>query len=140
VSQPQSFVNLNIDRQAANRQPADLQPADSPLVQMLSGRNASADMAVVQRTRRAVLEAADELREQRGRNRRNVAVAALVIAVLGMLLTPAIWSGVDDFLGGENLSDSPGMVMALILMLFSTVLGALIVGLRSQQHVRHGRR
>jgi hypothetical protein len=125
VNQPQSSVNPNIDPQ---------------LVQMLSGMNASAGMAVVQRTRRNVLEAATDLREQRIRNRRTVGVVALTIAVLGMLLTPAIWSSVDDFLAGDNLSDSSGMVMTLIAMLFSAVLGALIVGLRLQQNVRHGRR
>jgi len=129
VSQPQSSVNPN----------ADSQYADPQFVQMLAGLNASADMAVVQRTRRVVLQAATEIREQRIRNRRTVGVVILTVVVLGMLLTPAIWSSMDDFLAGENLSDSTGMAMALIAMLFSTVLGVLIVGLRSQ-HIRHGRR
>ena len=129
MSQPQSSVNPN----------ADSQYADPQFVQMLAGLNASADMAVVQRTRRVVLQAATEIREQRIRNRRTVGVVILTVVVLGMLLTPAIWSSMDDFLAGENLSDSTGMAMALIAMLFSTVLGVLIVGLRSQ-HIRHGRR
>ena len=118
----------------------DPQITDSQLVEMLAGMNASADMMVVQRTRRAVMEAAAELREQRRRNRRSVAIVALTITVLAMLLTPAIWSSVDDFLGGEHLFELPGMVMVFILMLFSTILGALIVTLRSQQHLPNGRR
>jgi cytochrome bd-type quinol oxidase subunit 2 len=113
---------------------------DPQLIEMLAGMNASADMAVVQRTRRAVMEAASELREQRKRNRRNAAVVILAVTALGMVLTPALWSSVDDFLGGEQLFELPGMIMALILMLFSTILCVLVVGLRNQQHIRPGRR
>jgi hypothetical protein len=109
---------------------------DPQLVQMLAGKNASADLAVVQRTRRAIMQAASELREQRRRDRRNTAVVLLAVAVLGMILTPALWSSVDDFLGGEQFLGTPGMVMTLILMLFSTILGALVIGLRGQQHIR----
>jgi cytochrome bd-type quinol oxidase subunit 2 len=114
--------------------------SDPQLVQRLAGLNASADMAVVQRTRRAVLGAANEMREQRRRSRRSAAVVILTIAVLAMLLTPAIWSSVDDFLGGEHLFELPSMVMVLILLLFSTILGALVVSLKGQEHIRHGRR
>ena len=130
MNQPQSSVNPNVDPQ----------PVDPQLVQMLSGMNTNASMAVVQHTRRVVLRAATELREQRIRNRRTLGIVTLTIVVLGMLLTPAIWSSMDDFLAGENMSDSSGMIMALIAMLFSAVLGALIIGLRLQQNVRHGRR
>lgn len=130
MNQPQSSVTPNIDPK----------PVDPQLVQMLTGMNANASMAMVQHTRRVVLRAATELREQRIRNRRTLGVVTLTVVVLGMLLTPAIWSSMDDFLAGENMSDSSGMIMALIAMLFSAVLGALIIGLRLQQNVRHGRR
>lgn len=110
-------------------------PINPRLVEMLAGMNASADLAVVQRTRLAVMKAAAELREQRQRERRNAGVVLLAIAVLAMVLTPAIWSTVDDFLGGEQLLGLHSMVMVLILLLFSTMLGALIVGLRSQQEM-----
>jgi hypothetical protein len=105
---------------------------------MLAGMNATADMAVVQRTRRAVMQAAAELRDQRRRTRRNMAVAVLTITALGLVLTPAIWSTVDDFMGGEKLFELPDMVMVLVLLLFSTIVAALIISFKSQQ--MHGRR
>jgi len=116
------------------------QQPDPQLVEMLAGMNAAADLKVVLRTRRAVMQAASELREQRRRDRRNIGVVFFSVAVLGMVLTPAIWSSVDDFLGGEYFLELPGMIMALIGLLFSTILGALLVGWRSQEHIRPGRR
>lgn len=116
------------------------QISDPQIIEMLAGMNANADMLVVQRTRRAVMEAAAELREQKRRNRRSVAIVALTVTVLGMLLTPAIWSSVEDFLAGGDLFELHSMVMVLSALLFSTVLSALIVGLRSQQHMPRGRR
>ncbi len=116
------------------------QQPDPQLVEMLAGMNASADMLVVQRTRRAVMLAAAELREQRSRNRRNTAIAVLTIAVLVMLLTPAIWSTMDDFSSGGDFFEAHSMMMVLSLILFLTVLGALLVGLRGQWQISHGRR
>ena len=118
----------------------DSQFAEPQLIEMLTGMNASADMQVVQRTRRAVLEAATELREQQKRNRRNGAIVALTISVLAMLLTPAIWSSVDDLLAGGDLFELHSMVLVLIALLFSTILGALLIGLRSQEQMPRGRR
>jgi cytochrome bd-type quinol oxidase subunit 2 len=118
---------------------ADLQASDPQIVEMLAGMNATAAMLVVQRTRRAVMEAAAELREQRRRNRRNTAIVVLTIAVFAMVLTPAIWSSVDDFLGGEQWFELPGMVMVLVLLLFSTIVAALIIGFKGQQQMQ-GRR
>ncbi|QNI33257.1 hypothetical protein H7849_04640 [Alloacidobacterium dinghuense] len=118
---------------------ADWRNADPQIIEMLAGMNAAADMKVVQRTRRAVMLAAAELREQRRRSRRNMAVVLLTIAVFAMVLTPAIWSSVDDFLGGEQWFELPGMVMVLVLLLFSTIVAALIIGFRGQRQM-HGRR
>ena len=118
----------------------DSQFAEPQMIEMLMGMNASADMQVVQRTRRAVLQAATELREQQKRNRRNGAIVALAISVLAMLLTPAIWSSVDDFLAGGDLFELHSMVLVLIALLFSTILGALLIGLRSQEQMPRGRR
>lgn len=123
MKQPQSSSNKHVDTQPAPK-------TNAQLVQMLSGLDARAGMATVQRTRRVVMGAVYEMRDQRSQNRRNVAIAALTIVVLATVLTPAIWSSVDDFLGGEHFSDLPSMVMMLIVLLFSAMLGALIVGLR----------
>jgi len=114
--------------------------ADSQILEMLAGRNAAADMRVVQRTRRAVMQAAAELRDQRRRSRRNVAVVGLTLAVLVMVLTPAIWSTLDDFLGGEQWFELPDMVMVLVLLLFSTIVAALIISFKGEQQMPHGRR
>jgi len=118
----------------------DSQFAEPQMIEMLMGMNASADMQVVQRTRRAVLQAATELREQQKRNRRNGAIVALAISVLAMLLTPAIWSSVDDLLAGGDLFELHSMVLVLIALLFSTILGALLIGLRNQEQMPRGRR
>jgi membrane glycosyltransferase len=109
------------------------------MIEMLAGINTSASMAAVQRTRRVVLEAANEMREQRSRNRRNAAIVALTITGLAMMLTPAIWSALDDFLAGEGLDGMHGMVMVLILMLFSTIFGVLIASFKGQGNLRYGR-
>jgi cytochrome bd-type quinol oxidase subunit 2 len=118
---------------------SESQTTDPQMVEMLAGMNATADMMVVQRTRRAVMQAAAELREQQRRTRRNMAVVLLTVTVLAMVLTPAIWSTVDDFLGGERWFELPGMVMVLVLLLFSTIVAALIIGFKGQQQM-HGRR
>ncbi len=123
-----------------SNQPSASQITDPQIIEMLAGMNATADMLVVQRTRRAVMEAANELREQKRRNRRSAAIIALTVTVLAMLLTPAIWSSVEDFLAGGDLFELHSMVMVLSALLFSTVLSALVVGLRSQQHMPRGRR
>ena len=114
--------------------------SDSQMVEMLAGMNASADLAVVQRTRRAVMQAAAELSEQKRRNRRNSAIAVVSIAVLIMVLTPAIWNTIDDFLNGGDFFEAHSMVTMLIFILFSAVLGALLVGLRGHAQMSHGRR
>jgi hypothetical protein len=117
----------------------DQQISDPQIVEMLAGFNAAADLVVVQRTRRAVKQAAADLREQHRRVRRNMAVVLLTLAALAMVLTPAIWSSVDDFLGGEQWFEMPGMVMVLVLLLFSTIVAALMIGFRGQGHI-HGPR
>jgi hypothetical protein len=114
--------------------------ADVSVVESLAGLDANADRKVVQRTRRIVLETVNEHRQQRTLKRRATGFSILVLAAFFVLLSPAIWSGIDDLLGGEHLFDMPGMVMGLILMLFCAVLGALFVGWKNQREMRHGKR
>lgn len=106
---------------------------DAELLQSLAGLNARADLAVVQRTRRAVYVAAEELRAERQRRRRNTGIALFACAVLFMLLTPALWGALEDFLNGENLFAGAGMVAVFLLMFFAVILTALFMGLRNQQ-------
>jgi hypothetical protein len=115
--------------------------ADPELLQSLAGMNANRDLAVVQKTRRAVYAAAEELRAERNRRRRNAGLVLLLFATLFMLLTPALWSTLEDFLNGENLLTGAGLVTMFLLMFFSVILTALFMGLRNQQQqIRQRRR
>ncbi|AXC10882.1 hypothetical protein ACPOL_1536 [Acidisarcina polymorpha] len=113
---------------------------DPEIVQALNGLSASASLAVAQRTRRAVREAATNLREDRARRRRNKGFTLLLAVSLLTLLTPALWSGVDEIFAGEHFSDLPAMVTLFALTLFSAIIAALIASWKSHQPLRYGRR
>ena len=120
---------------------ADAHPAADPeLIQALTGLDASASLAVAQRTRRAVREAGINLREDQKRRRRNRGVALLIAVGFLTLLTPALWSGVDDIFAGEHLSDLPAMVTLTALTLFSAIVAALLASWKNHQPLRYGRR
>jgi hypothetical protein len=117
------------------------QPAfDAELAEVLTGLDAGASMAIAQRTRRVVREAALQIREDRKRRRRNRSLALVSVVAFLTLLTPALWSGVDEIFAGEHLSDLPTMVTLLALTLFSAVLAALIASWKGHQTVRYTRR
>jgi hypothetical protein len=124
------------DRPIANHAPA----ADPELIQALTGLNANASLAVALRTRRAVRDAALNLREDKGRRRRNRGLALLGALGFLILLTPALWSGVDEIFAGEHISDLPTMFTLLALTLFSAVVAALVAGWKGHQPLRLGRR
>ena len=107
--------------------------ADAQLVDALAGLNAHADHAVVHRTRRAVMEAANRIGAAEVRRRRQFGTVLLAVVALVVLLTPAIWSVADDLFSGEHFQDMPAMTMSLIVTLFSTIFAALIVHWRSRQ-------
>ncbi|HZD50580.1 MAG TPA: hypothetical protein VE178_17690 [Silvibacterium sp.] len=106
---------------------------DSRLIEALSGLDAQADLAVVQRTRRAVMAAAHEMRVAESRRRRHAGIALLAFIGLAVFLTPAIWSVVDDLFNGEHFQDMHAMTMSIIVTLFSALFAALIVHLRSRR-------
>ena len=107
------------------------------LVASLNGLNAASDRAVVERTRRRVYMAATAEREGRMLQRRHIGIAMLVAAALFILLTPALWSGVDDILGGELLMDMQGMIAPFVLTLFAGVAAVrFLLSWRSQQQIR----
>jgi hypothetical protein len=110
------------------------------LIQALTGLDANASLAVAMRTRRAVREASLNLREDQKRRRRNKGIALLVALGILMLLTPALWSGVDEIFAGEHLSDLPTMFTLFALTLFSAIVAALIASWKNQQPLRYGRR
>ncbi len=115
-------------------QPALENQPDRRLVEALSGLSAQDDLAVVQRTRRAVMEAAHQMRAAQTRDRRQLGIALLAFLGLALLLTPAVWMVVDDlFNNGEHFQDTPAMTMSLVATLFSAVFAALVVHLRSRR-------
>lgn len=76
---------------------------------------------VLLRTRRSVMEAANEMRAQRTRQRRQIGIALLALGGLMVLGTPAIWTAVSDISAGEHYFDMPFMVVVLSLVMLSAV-------------------
>jgi hypothetical protein len=111
----------------------DPQQIDQGLIESLSGLNSQANLAAVQRTRRAVMAAAYQMRVAENRRRRHAGIALLSFVALIVFLTPAIWSVADDLFNGEHFQDMPAMTMSLIATLFSALFAALIVHLRSRR-------
>ncbi len=101
--------------------------ADPRVVAALTGNDAGAERAVSLRTRRAVYNAVMEERSGRKDGRRNLFIALLITGTLTLLLAPALWSGIDDMLGGETLLDLPGMLVALGMTLFAAVAAVLFL-------------
>jgi hypothetical protein len=103
------------------------QPGSADLLAALNGLDAQRDRALTNRTRRAVNDAATDLREGRNLGRRSSAIALVTLAGFLMLLTPAIWSSIDDMFGGGTLLDLPGIVGALAFTLFAAVAAVLFL-------------
>jgi len=106
---------------------------DAQLVDALSGLDAQANLAVVQRTRRAVMAAAFQMGNAEVRRRRQIGIVLLAFVGLVVLLTPAIWSVAEDLFSGEHFQDMHAMTMSLIVTLFSAIFAALIVHWRSRK-------
>jgi hypothetical protein len=99
-----------------------------------------ANRRVTQKTRRAVRDAVITTQEKRTRQRRNLGFAILGFVSMLVLLGPAIWNAVEEFLGEEPLFDLPTQITFLIAMLFLAMLAALIAAWKEQHNVQHDRR
>ena len=119
---------------------SDPQVPDPQVLDALMGLNCDANRAVVQRTRRTVRDAALSVMEARRARRRNAGIATVAALVFLVLLSPAMWSIVDDLLRGDYLSDITPMVTLLLALLFSGVMAALIASRKNQYAGRHERR
>jgi cytochrome bd-type quinol oxidase subunit 2 len=106
---------------------------DRDLLQTLAGLNTDANIAVVQRTRRAMMVAANEMRAARERSRRQLALILFVLGSLVVLITPAVWVVADDLFEGEHFQDPPTLAVSLVVTFISTIFAALIVTWRSRQ-------
>ena len=87
---------------------------------------------VVLRTRRSVMEAANELQAQKTRKRRHAGIALLAMAALTILFTPALWSAANDLTTGEHFFDMPMMVLTLFLVMLSAAFAVLLLTLRER--------
>jgi cytochrome bd-type quinol oxidase subunit 2 len=87
---------------------------------------------VVLRTRRSVMEAANELEAQRTRKRRHVGIALLAMGVLIVLAAPALWTVANDLTSGEHFFDMPVMVLTLFLVMLSAVFAVLLLKWRER--------
>jgi hypothetical protein len=98
-----------------------------------------ANLAVAQKTRRAVRDAVISTQEKRTRQRRNLGFALLGFVFMLVLLAPAIWNGMEDLLGEERLFDLPTQIAFLIVMLLLAMLATLIAVWRGQRNLDHDR-
>lgn len=95
---------------------------------------------VVLRTRRNVMEAAHAMRAERVRRRRHIGIVLFVVAMLVVLVTPALWNAANDLTSGEHFFDMPVMVLVLSLVLLSAIFAVLLVGWRTRRAVRDEQR
>ena len=100
--------------------------ADPKLLDALAGLDAGSDMEVVQRTRRAVRVAADEMRETELRARRNLGMVLLAVGMVLMFLTPTLWAMAEATFSGEQWLDSPMLTALLVMTVAPAIFGAVV--------------
>jgi cell division septal protein FtsQ len=105
---------------------------DPKLLDALAGLDANANMEVVQRTRRAVMAAANQMRDARRRVRYNVGLAVLVIGALLMFLTPTLWVISESVFSGEEWLDAPTLTALLVATTATTVFATVLAQLSSR--------
>jgi succinate dehydrogenase hydrophobic anchor subunit len=106
------------------------------VLQALVNLNCDANLARIERTRRSMRDMAISLQEQRMRQRRNLGFALIALLSMLILLAPAVWNSVEDFMGGEHLEDFPLQIALLLLMLFPAMLAALVAVWKGHRIVR----
>lgn len=99
---------------------------DPKLVDALAGFDAGANMAVVQRTRRSVMETANKMREARSRGRYQAGLVLLTLAALLVFLTPTLWVVAEDAFNGERLLDTSTLTALLVATTISTILAVVL--------------
>lgn len=105
---------------------------DTKLLEALAGLDAESNMAVVERTRRAVMEKANQMREARNRTRRQIGMALLGLVALLMFLTPMLWVIAEEAFSEESWLDAPALTALLVATLAFSVFAALAAQWRRQ--------
>jgi phosphatidylglycerophosphate synthase len=106
--------------------------SDPKLLDALAGLDAEADLMVVHRTRRAVMAAANHMREAQRRGRYQIGLVLLAIGMLLMFLTPTLWVLAEDAFNGERWMDEPALTALVVATIVSTVFAAILVQWRNQ--------
>jgi hypothetical protein len=109
-------------------------------VDAIANLNCESNLARVQRTRRAIRDVAIGLREQRARQRRNLGCALATVLCILILLAPAIWNSVEDVMGGEHFTDFPLQSALFLLLLFPSMIAALIAMWRGDRSLNYDER
>lgn len=105
---------------------------DPGTLRAMAGLDAEAQYPVVNRTRRAI-RVADERRRIKGKqDRRQMGLALFAISGVLVLLAPALWSWVDDLLGGEHFFDLPTQALLIGGSLLLAVVATLALLWRGQ--------
>jgi hypothetical protein len=99
---------------------------DQKLLDALAGLDAEANMEVVQRTRRAVMAAANQMRDAERRARYHMGLMLLAIGTLLMLLTPTLWVMAEDLFSDERFLDAPTLTALLVVTTASMIFAAVL--------------
>ena len=97
------------------------------LLAALSGRQADREGAVAHRTRRVVMASLGVMQEQKAGRKRSRAVAISSILIALLLLAPAIWRVVEDFISGERFGDVTIQFGLWFCFLALALVGAVLV-------------
>jgi hypothetical protein len=106
--------------------------ARKALLRAVSGRDISAQLPIVARTRRAIRIANETRREDGERGRRTFGISLFAVGALFVLLAPVLWDSLDDLIGGEHFTDLPTQVALISTLLMLSIVAALIVLWRSR--------
>jgi hypothetical protein len=121
------------------RQTGNAKSGSADVSRSIAWPDHEANLAVAQKTRRAVRDAVISTQEIRARQRRNLGFAIMGFVLMLVLLAPAIWNSMEDLLGEERLFDMPTQIAFLIAMLLLTSLATLIAVWRGQRNLDHDR-
>lgn len=96
------------------------------LLESLATLNSQRSMAVVQHTRRNVMDTASRMQAERAQSRQRLGVALLAIGVFLLLATPALWSLSEAAFNGEAVTDATMFTLTMLVMLMSAAMGTLL--------------
>lgn len=97
------------------------------LLAALSGRQASRDGAVANRTRRVVLASLGVMRDRKTVSKRSREVALASLLLVLMAIGPFVWRVVDDLISGEHLCDLPTQFSMLLCVFCPAIVAAALV-------------